>query len=160
MPLPVRDHSPSRRAGQKETEFILNNADVECVVCDAVFLERFIEAGASCEQLKTIVVMRENYEAHPPLNLNDMLESARPRVIPLHAVEGTGARQWLPAHPAPHAPDELFTLSYTSGSTGFPKGVVFNDATMKAEYHRSIFPSNQVGNESDGADYYHADDGR
>jgi acyl-CoA synthetase (AMP-forming)/AMP-acid ligase II len=64
--------------------------------------------------------------------LSALTPARRPAFVPTEDVHD--ARPW--AEFTPSAPDEPFIIGYTSGTTGFPKGAIYDGAGMYVQYLR------------------------
>jgi long-chain acyl-CoA synthetase len=111
--------------GANAVEYVINHAEITVVLCDGKNLDKSLSL-TGCPQLKTVITF-------DPYN-NEQMEKAKEHGVQLlnfKELEEIGKQ-----NPAPHdppAPSDLFTLMYTSGSTGNPKGVMLTQGNLIAE---------------------------
>lgn len=99
--------------GVEAMKFIVNHAQLDCVLTSADKLKMALELGSDCPTLKTVIVVGDiPADIENPNNL---------KLISFADVEKNGAAK--PAEPNPPAPGDNCLLIYTSGTTGDPKGV-------------------------------------
>lgn len=127
--------------GPEATEFIVNNAELACVVASLPHMSTLLKLKPSLPQLKIIVCL-------DPLDSNDPAGySKRDILAPLAAevgvtiytldeVEQLGASLNRPYNPP--TPDDIITINYTSGTTGTPKGVVLTHGNAVAAASTSL----------------------
>lgn len=111
--------------GPDAVEYICNHAEVSAVGCSAEVLEGMVRALPNCPSVKLLVVWGMG-GARPPALPN----SPSTQVISIEQLEALGRR-----HPCPHIPpkpQDLATISYTSGTTGVPKGAMLNHSSLIA----------------------------
>jgi excisionase family DNA binding protein len=101
---------------------VLSDAAPTAMIIDNAVAERLQEPAVGLGSVRTILVKDSTFtlsgiEGVSVHSLNDVLESA-----PLNG--------WRPPHAA--RPDDVVSLTYTSGSTGLPKGVMHTHASTLA----------------------------
>jgi long-chain acyl-CoA synthetase len=112
--------------GKAAVEFILNHAEIKLTVCAGKQLATFMQAASQCKALKTVVCMDEVSNEQ-----RTEAESKGLRLLTMSQVEEMGAKQ--PQPPQPPTADDLYTIMYTSGTTGDPKGVLLTHGNLVAE---------------------------
>jgi acyl-CoA synthetase (AMP-forming)/AMP-acid ligase II len=102
------------RCAPPEIAFMLENAEASLVISDAEFLPVIGQAVGATPALAGLAVLPTEGEA----SLRQALS------LPPGA-----------AHHAPHDPDQVCLLLYTSGTTGRPKGVLLTHAALSISRH-------------------------
>ena len=106
----------------QEIAYVINNTKVSVVVCDKHMLRRFISMYAQCPSLKHIVCMDPVSESVPNgLSIHYMGDIERNGSMKKYEYVDT-------------APDDCLTITYTSGSSGFPKGVILSESVFRAKF--------------------------
>lgn len=110
--------------GPNACSYIINQADIHIVICDKEIKVKSLLAEASnTPNLKHIIVMDKISD--------NTAEKAKEKGIEIKyfaEIEKLGKEH--PAEPLPPAPSDLFTVCYTSGTTGDPKGVMLTHKSM------------------------------
>lgn len=131
---------------KNEVELILNNSDIKCVVCDKIYLKRFLSLAKKCKTLKSVVCVESreddgNTQEHARAKIiHGKVERKRGEVAvyTFEEVERHGDSkgetefetysgirlssppfsQALASIVKPRKPDDLMCLIYSSGTTG------------------------------------------
>nr|AEN94433.1 long-chain fatty-acid-CoA ligase FadD9 [Philodina roseola] len=90
----------------REIAFVINNTRVTTVVCDESMFHRFIKIIPECPSLRHIICMD---------TMQDIEAIGRHNESSLVTVE----------------PDDILTIIYTSGSSGFPKGAMITERAFR-----------------------------
>ncbi|RMZ77273.1 hypothetical protein DV738_g4504, partial [Chaetothyriales sp. CBS 135597] len=113
--------------GPQACEYIINHAELSSIVTSLVHVPILLKLKPRLPTLKLIVVV-DPIEANnevPELSKQALLEALGEevglKVYSLKAVEEIGAASGRPLNPP--KPSDIFTINYTSGTTGNPKGV-------------------------------------
>eukprot|EP00002_Diphylleia_rotans_P018759 TRINITY_DN362_c0_g3_i1.p1 TRINITY_DN362_c0_g3~~TRINITY_DN362_c0_g3_i1.p1 ORF type:complete len:675 (-),score=149.65 TRINITY_DN362_c0_g3_i1:332-2356(-) len=103
--------------GTSAVVFIAQQAEIKVVVCAKDKLKIIKEAVPSCPTLKYVVLMEAIDEADKSYFLSHNVQ-----FVSFADVEAQGAA--APREAIPPKADDLFTICYTSGTTGNPKGAM------------------------------------
>jgi len=98
-------------------KYILSNSDVKFLVVDDTLYPKIAELGGPVGSIQKVFVRRTSDNSLPPgtLSLETLLSSSSEK--PDHTLD----------------PDSITYLMYTSGTTGFPKGVVNRNRTANVQ---------------------------
>jgi len=112
--------------GRSAVEYIIRHAEIKTVICAAKQFQNILGAASNCPQLKTVISMDSLSKEQL-----DQAQQAGLRVVFLKDVEEDGAKNPQPQI-AP-SPVDIYTIMYTSGTTGDPKGVILTHGNIIAE---------------------------
>lgn len=122
--------------GPDTTRFIINHAELSCVVTSLVHVPTLLKLKPQCPSLKFIICLDDlaGQGELPKESKAELLKSIAQgygvELYTLAEVEELGFR-----NPRPHNPpvaSDIVTINYTSGTTGDPKGVVLTHANAVA----------------------------
>lgn len=121
--------------GPDATEFILNHAELTCVVASLPHIPTLLKISSRVPKLKIIVSMDpldqgEQQACTKQAVLADICAQHGITLYSMDQVEKMGAASGRAMRPA--APEDIYTINYTSGTTGVPKGVVLTHACTLA----------------------------
>lgn len=136
--------------GPTACEYIINHAELTCIVTALKFVPTLIKLAATCPTLKMIISM-------DPLNEGDEAKQSKGELLQAFAdqagvqlhymkdVEQLGLINAVPLNPV--TPEDMITINYTSGTTGDPKGVVLTHANAIAGASSGMIFMNQTDND-------------
>jgi len=121
--------------GPETTEYIINHSKLVCVVTSIVHVPILLMLKPRCPTLKIIISLDSMNEGDQPLqSKGELLQHfAEERSVSLHYigdVEEIGKQNPRPFDPP--SPQDIITINYTSGTTGYPKGVILTHANAIA----------------------------
>ncbi|KHN94458.1 AMP-dependent synthetase/ligase [Metarhizium album ARSEF 1941] len=131
--------------GPDTTEYIINHAELACVVCSLPHVPTLLKLAPRLPSLKLVICIDDldkgemaGYSTKDVLNAiaTDRLGI---QILSMSEVEKLGLESGRPMRPA--GPDDLYTINYTSGTTGPPKGVLLTHAAMVAGNAASRIPA-------------------
>ncbi|KAL6771392.1 LCS3B [Auxenochlorella protothecoides x Auxenochlorella symbiontica] len=118
--------------GADVVAYILGHAELAAVACSAAVLPALLETLPASPTVRLVVVYAQPPGFSPPAPP----PGSHARVVSLEEVRGAGRAH--PRPPEPPAPADTALISYTSGTTGRPKGVVITHANMISQVAASV----------------------
>ncbi|XP_028395411.1 long-chain-fatty-acid--CoA ligase 5-like [Dendronephthya gigantea] len=125
--------------GADACTFIVNHADISVIVCDGKNVEKLLTKADQCPQLKHIITIGEFKEddAQKADNLGITMKS-------FEEVQELGRNNRK--EKSPGKPEDVYTVCFTSGTTGQPKGamitnknIIANLAGFRVHYDKNGF---------------------
>ncbi|XP_046560296.1 long-chain-fatty-acid--CoA ligase 1-like [Haliotis rubra] len=113
--------------GPTACQYIINLSEMATVVCDtSTRVERLLDSAETTPSLKTIIIMDD-----PTSDVIKQAEAHGIKILSFAEVEARGKEKLQ--IPVPPKPSDLATISFTSGTTGDPKGVMLTHGNFAAE---------------------------
>lgn len=138
--------------GPDTTEYIINHAELTCVVTSIVHVPVLLKVAPRCPSLKLVICMDplDAPSDAPGTSKAKLLEGiASEYGIEIHQftdVEALGLKNPRPMNPP--VPSDIVTINYTSGTTGDPKGVVLTHKNAVAATSASLLLLKQTVDDS------------
>ncbi|KAL2912007.1 medium-chain fatty acid-CoA ligase faa2 [Polyrhizophydium stewartii] len=107
--------------------YILNHTEMKLIVAGAPHLDRILAVLPSCKHLKQIVVVSST---PVPEDKIAQAKAAGVQIKLFSEIESLGAEN--PVEMRQPNPLDIFTISYTSGTTGSPKGAMIRHESIMA----------------------------
>lgn len=120
--------------GPETSEFILNHAEVPILVCSIDKASLILDLSPKCPKLKVLIVLDSTPAVmgvgpnNPLTLLKKWGNTLNVRVFSFDEVLALGVK--YPSTFKVSKPDDVFCLSYTSGTTGTPKGAMLTHKNM------------------------------
>ncbi|KAJ5577750.1 uncharacterized protein N7459_006714 [Penicillium hispanicum] len=129
------------------TEYIINHADLHCVVTSLPHIPVLLKLKPSLPNLKIIVSLDPldagEQEGHSKRSLLESMAAGQDITIyTIDQVEALGEASKRGYNPP--SPSDIVTINYTSGTTGPPKGVVLTHANTVAATSAALIAFGQV----------------
>lgn len=112
--------------GAEGCVYIINHADIHTIVCNGSKLRFLFDSAKKCEKVKNIIKIDEPVKDEE----KNEAESLGINLVNILEVEQMGTNS--PQERQPGKPDDIFTICYTSGTTGTPKGAMISNGNMIA----------------------------
>ncbi|KAL1306160.1 hypothetical protein AAFC00_004267 [Neodothiora populina] len=120
--------------GPESTEYIINHASLHVICCSAEHIPKLVEMAPRCPTLKMIVSLdtaaRDSWNRRDSKAMMSPLANSGIKTYTIDEVEAMGKHNPRPYHVP--GPQDIITVNYTSGTTGFPKGVLLTHANHVA----------------------------
>ncbi|CAF4200228.1 unnamed protein product, partial [Adineta steineri] len=116
----------------RELTHVINNTKLSVLVCDKPMLLRLIRLYVECPSLRHIICMDPIPETILGMEKNELC------IHYMNDIETCGSNQCYDF--VNIAPDECFTIIYTSGSSGIPKGAMISERTFRAAFAEWCVP--------------------
>ncbi|KAK3697761.1 hypothetical protein QZH41_010323, partial [Actinostola sp. cb2023] len=120
--------------------YIIQKAGLEVILCSSSKVNFLLEKTKECEKLKTIVVIGGPVDGCTVTEAEEL-------GIRIETFEDTEERGRInPHHIVPPRSNDAHTISWTSGTTGYPKGVLVTHDNIISDMSAYMFLINQVIN--------------
>lgn len=121
--------------GPDAAEYIINNAELPIVACSINNIPKLLKFASNTPSLKAIICFDALYHGEPSTKskssmLNDIAAQYGIKIYGIDEVESIGEQCGITV--GPPAWDDVRCISYTSGTTGPPKGVVLTQGNCVA----------------------------
>jgi len=107
-------------------EFIINRVELKLIFCSEKQLSNLFSVASKCKSLKILICMDE-----PLKTQQEQAERLGIQLFSLFEIEDLGKKH--PSAPIPSKAVDIYTIMFTSGTTGDPKGVILTHGNLIAE---------------------------
>lgn len=125
--------------GSEECLYIINHAELSTIVCKGDQVPMLLEHAHSCKGLKNMVKMGSQVTEEE----NTTAKGLGIRLISFEDLEDLGKKSFSERKPA--KPEDVFTICYTSGTTGTPKGAIMTHQNIVADISAFSWTFGQAG---------------
>ncbi|KUI57720.1 Long chain acyl-CoA synthetase 7, peroxisomal [Cytospora mali] len=121
--------------GPQTSEYIINHGELACVVCSLPHVPTLLKIASKCPSLKLIICLDSLDDGEvagytKKELLSKVAAESGIQVFSVTEVEEIGQKSGRQMRPP--RPEDIFTINYTSGTTGDPKGVLITHANSVA----------------------------
>ncbi|KAJ3301314.1 Long chain acyl-CoA synthetase 7 peroxisomal [Kappamyces sp. JEL0829] len=109
--------------GDEAIEYIVNKCEMQIVIASNDKAALLLKLASKMPTLKKVVLMDGTWP--------EIIEAGKAsgiEMLELTAIEKSGEAKTLPAHPT--LPDDVITISFTSGTTSLPKGAMLTSRNL------------------------------
>jgi len=141
VPVPLYD-----TLGPEAAAYVIDHAEAEAIFCDIDVLGNAVNGALNTGgRVKFVVAFPLQPFERTPENVaqyNATLDAQKNNEFPVMSWEEFAANT-VPTEDVPPAPEDLFTICYTSGTTGTPKGAMISHGNIIADMMAMLqnFPS-------------------
>ena len=117
----------------RERIYIINHTNIVVIVCDGPMLPIFIRLSSKCPTLRHLICMDPMPDSITETGNND-----GPTIHYMGDIENNGSIKQYEY--VSTKPNDCLTIKYTSGTSGFPKGVMISEQSFRMKFDGSCSP--------------------